>query len=176
MIGRDSPYRRRGHHFQRVARPSLHVQPPSLQPQSAPVLPTYGTKPAQPTIFGKSRQRQAARTRTPRSCSPPSSSPTMSPHISPDALRGQFAASMSLLFKAEVPLYGELLELVHATNEPRLGPLSQDERGRLGAERHGAIRVGTPQELQTLSRLFALLGMSAVGYASPLRRCSRTPA
>lgn len=40
MIGRDSPYRRRGHHFQRVARPSLHVQPPSLQPQSAPVLPT----------------------------------------------------------------------------------------------------------------------------------------
>ncbi|KAK4700351.1 2-oxoadipate dioxygenase/decarboxylase, partial [Phenoliferia sp. Uapishka_3] len=88
----------------------------------------------------------------------------MSAFISPDALRAQFAASMSSLFKAEVPLYGELIALVDATNEPLLGPLSPEERGRLSAERHGAIRVGTPTELRTLSRLFGLLGMTAVGY------------
>lgn len=35
---------------------------------------------------------------------------------------------------------------------------------RLTLERHGAIRLGTPQELHTVRRLFALMGMHPVGY------------
>ena len=38
------------------------------------------------------------------------------------------------------------------------------ERERLDVERHGAIRVGTAQELATLGRLFAVMGMQPVGY------------
>ncbi len=39
-----------------------------------------------------------------------------------------------------------------------------DERARLDEERHGAIRVGTAQELATLRRLFAVMGMFPVAY------------
>src|SRR3990167_10605879 len=35
---------------------------------------------------------------------------------------------------------------------------------RLDMERHGAIRVGTPEELATIARLFAVMGMQPVGY------------
>ncbi|XNM78232.1 2-oxoadipate dioxygenase/decarboxylase family protein [Escherichia coli] len=34
----------------------------------------------------------------------------------------------------------------------------QDELARLNVERHGAIRVGTAQELATLRRMFAIMG------------------
>ena len=36
--------------------------------------------------------------------------------------------------------------------------------GRVTAERHGAIRVGTPQELQQVARIFGALGMRPVGF------------
>ncbi|KAK1565837.1 uncharacterized protein LY79DRAFT_573238 [Colletotrichum navitas] len=35
---------------------------------------------------------------------------------------------------------------------------------RLTLERHGAIRLGTPKELHTVRRIFAVLGMHPVGY------------
>ena len=38
------------------------------------------------------------------------------------------------------------------------------ELDRLGVERHGAIRVGTAEELSTVRRLFAVMGMAPVGY------------
>lgn len=42
-------------------------------------------------------------------------------------------------------------------------------------ERHGAIRVGTPQELSTLRRLFAVMGMEPRGLLRPVgRRRART--
>ncbi|MDI5677533.1 DUF1338 family protein, partial [Salmonella enterica subsp. enterica serovar Anatum] len=34
-----------------------------------------------------------------------------------------------------------------------------DELARLNVERHGAIRVGTAEELSTLRRIFAIMGM-----------------
>src|SRR5260370_29379484 len=46
----------------------------------------------------------------------------------------------------------------HAGAE-RLGTLS-----RVTAERHGAIRVGTPDELATVADLFCAFGMVPVGY------------
>ena len=87
-------------------------------------------------------------------------------------IRGMFSMAMSEMYRQEVPLYGQLLELVNQVNQktlsqqPDLHNRLQDnnELERLGVERHGAIRLGTAAELSTMRRLFAVLGMEAVGY------------
>lgn len=92
--------------------------------------------------------------------------------VSPDAIRSLFAQAMSDMYRTEVPLYGTLMELVAQVNaqtlaaDPALEAQLQrnDERARLDQERHGAIRVGTAEELATLRRLFAVMGMAPVGY------------
>ena len=92
--------------------------------------------------------------------------------VSPDHIRSLFSQAMSNMYRTEVPLYGTLVELVAETNaavlqaQPELAAQMQrsGERERLDVERHGAIRVGTAQELATLRRLFAVMGMHPVGY------------
>lgn len=89
-----------------------------------------------------------------------------------DQIRASFSRAMSHMYQEEVPLYGTLMELVAETNDgvfkaqPKvLDSLKKTgEIERLDMERHGAIRVGTPQELATLARLFAVMGMQPVGY------------
>ncbi len=92
--------------------------------------------------------------------------------VSPDSIRTQFSAAMSRLYKEEVPLYGTLLELVSEVNQQILAEQPDvaqalrwtGEIERLDQERHGAIRVGTAEELATIARLFAVMGMLPVGY------------
>lgn len=92
--------------------------------------------------------------------------------VSPDSIRAQFSAAMSLMYKQEVPLYGTLLALVSEINQQVMAEQPEvtqalrwtGELERLGHERHGAIRVGTAQELATIVRLFAVMGMQPVGY------------
>lgn len=92
--------------------------------------------------------------------------------VSPDLLRSRFSRAMSDMYKQEVPLYGDLLALVGEVNretldaQPALAESLQrtGEIERLDMERHGAIRLGTAQELATIRRLFAVLGMQPVGY------------
>lgn len=92
--------------------------------------------------------------------------------VSPDSIRAQFSAAMSLMYKQEVPLYGTLLELVSEINhqvmarQPEVAEVLRwtGEIERLDHERHGAIRVGTAEELATIARLFAVMGMQPVGY------------
>ncbi|NYZ61787.1 2-oxoadipate dioxygenase/decarboxylase HglS [Luteimonas deserti] len=92
--------------------------------------------------------------------------------VSPDEIRHLFAQAMSRMYREEVPLYGALVELVAEVNaaslaaDPALaGRLARsDGLDRLDAERHGAIRVGTPRELATLRRMFAVMGMHPVDY------------
>ncbi len=93
-------------------------------------------------------------------------------YVSPDHIRARFSRAMSAMYRAEVPLYGDLMELVaqvnQATlaNQPAMAEALKRSGGlaRLDEERHGAIRVGTAQELATLARLFAVMGMTPVGY------------
>lgn len=95
-----------------------------------------------------------------------------SPWVSSDAIRSLFSAAMSQMYRQEVPQYGRLVELVAQTNRESLArdPALQEqlretrELERLDVERHGAIRVGTAQELATLRSVFAVMGMEAVGY------------
>ncbi|MGW1160237.1 2-oxoadipate dioxygenase/decarboxylase [Streptomyces sp. NPDC002513] len=89
--------------------------------------------------------------------------------ISQWRLRAAFAARLSQMYGQEVPVYTTLVDVSRAANEDvlrvqgasaeRLGSIS-----RVTAERHGAIRVGTPQELQQAARIFAGLGMYPVGF------------
>ncbi|ALM54207.1 VOC family protein [Halomonas huangheensis] len=92
--------------------------------------------------------------------------------VSSDEIRDRFSRAMSAMYQAEVPQYGALLELVETVNRETLDAqpelkASLEARGeleRLNVERHGAIRVGTAEELSTLRRLFAVMGMYPVGY------------
>ena len=96
----------------------------------------------------------------------------MTDFVHPDDIRLAFSEAMSAMYRAEVPLYGDLLDIVAATNarvledDPALMArlAAGRELDRLNAERHGAIRVGTAAELQLMRRLFAVMGMVPVGY------------
>ncbi|QNQ90852.1 DUF1338 family protein [Corynebacterium poyangense] len=84
-------------------------------------------------------------------------------------LRAAFAQRLSQMYGEEVPAYTTLVEVSEAVNRDyqqthpelaeHLGSIS-----RVTAERHGAIRVGTPQELTDVARVFAAFGMYPVGF------------
>lgn len=92
--------------------------------------------------------------------------------ISPDLIRAEFASAMSEMYQAEVPLYGDLITLVTDVNcetlekdsKLRIQLENTHELERLDEERHGAIRLGTAEELYMMRRLFAVMGMMPVGY------------
>ncbi len=84
-------------------------------------------------------------------------------------LRAEFAVRLASLYGAEVPAYNTLVEVSREVNESfiaahgagaeRLGSID-----RVTAERHGAIRVGSPRELAQAARVFAGFGMYPVGF------------
>lgn len=92
--------------------------------------------------------------------------------INPDLIRANFSKLMSNMYQNEVPLYGDLINLVKDVNHQELtnnGQLKQqltltNELDRLSEERHGAIRLGTAEELNNMRRVFAVMGMYPVGY------------
>ena len=89
--------------------------------------------------------------------------------ISQWRLRAAFAQRLSDMYAREVPAYSTLVEVSREVNEDVLRARGADaERlgsiGRVTAERHGAIRVGTPEELAQVARVFGALGMHPVGF------------
>jgi uncharacterized glyoxalase superfamily metalloenzyme YdcJ len=84
-------------------------------------------------------------------------------------LRARFARRLSELYGQEVPAYNTLVDVSHEVNRrvldrdgraaERLGSID-----RVTAERHGAIRVGTPEELGQVARIFGALGMQPTGF------------
>ena len=95
--------------------------------------------------------------------------PGTSDAVGPTELRARFAARLSVLYGTEVPAYHTLVEVSHEVNRrvlerdgadaERLGSIA-----RVSAERHGAIRVGTPAEMAQVARIFGALGMHACGF------------
>lgn len=89
--------------------------------------------------------------------------------VGPTGLRARFAAALSALYGTEVPAYTTLVEVAHEVNSrvlerdgaaaERLGTIA-----RVTAERHGAIRVGSPEELAQVARIFGALGMEPTGF------------
>ncbi|WJV48130.1 2-oxoadipate dioxygenase/decarboxylase [Streptomyces flavofungini] len=89
--------------------------------------------------------------------------------LTPWQLRAAFAARLSTMYGREVPAYTTLVDVSREVNEGVLRERGADaERlgaiGRVTAERHGAIRVGTPAELAQVGRVFGALGMRPVGF------------
>src|SRR6202008_4931604 len=92
-------------------------------------------------------------------------------------LRAQFAAGLSAMYAGEVPAYGTLVEVSGQVNADYVARHDGAERmgslQRVTAERHGAIRVGSPAELADVADLFAAFGMLPVGYYG--LRSARSP-
>ncbi|KAI0098090.1 hypothetical protein GGR51DRAFT_439410 [Nemania sp. FL0031] len=97
--------------------------------------------------------------------------------IDADTLRTRFVAAMSAMYRKEVPLYSNLIEIVRKVNKEVMEGVEDHRTERSGAvisaivdgnrvdlERHGAIRLGKPHELHTIRRIFAILGMHPFGY------------
>ncbi|KAJ9149935.1 DUF1338 domain protein [Pleurostoma richardsiae] len=71
------------------------------------------------------------------------------------------------MYRGEVPLYGNLVEIVRQVDDSVLTAQGKDPKdlpSRHRLERHGAIRLGSNHELGVIKRLFALFGMHPVGY------------
>ncbi|KAF3809815.1 hypothetical protein GCG54_00005359 [Colletotrichum gloeosporioides] len=84
--------------------------------------------------------------------------------VSPDEIRAKFSMALSEMYRAEVPQYGSLVNIVSEINRQQDQSASNNTQHRLEVERHGAIRLGTASELQMIRRLFSIMGMHAVGY------------
>jgi len=84
--------------------------------------------------------------------------------IDRNAIRARFSTALSDMYRREVPLYGELLDIVASVNAQYGTKWDCGGKDRVHIERHGAIRVGTGRELAALTRAFAVMGMSPVGY------------
>ncbi|WP_432563904.1 2-oxoadipate dioxygenase/decarboxylase [Kineococcus sp. SYSU DK003] len=93
-------------------------------------------------------------------------------------LRARFAVALAEMYGREVPAYTTLVEVsrlvnadhvaAHGEAAERLGSID-----RVTAERHGAIRVGSPREMGQVARVFAAFGMHPVGFYD-LRDASRS--
>ena len=91
------------------------------------------------------------------------------PDVLPWQLRAAFARSLSDMYGKEVPAYTSLLEVSHAVNADVVERIGADaERlgsiDRVTAERHGAIRLGTPREMAQVAKIFGAMGMHPVGF------------
>ncbi|KAK3990799.1 hypothetical protein QBC44DRAFT_341655 [Cladorrhinum sp. PSN332] len=89
------------------------------------------------------------------------------PGLDADSLRTRFVQHLSDMYRTEVPLYGDLVDIVLTVDTSALASKSQgasDLPPRHQLERHGAIRLGTAQEMRLISRLFRIMGMHPVGY------------
>ena len=99
--------------------------------------------------------------------------------IEPWQLRARFARSLSAMYGREVPAYTTLVEVSHEVNAAVVAARGADaERlgslDRVTAERHGAIRLGTPREMAQVARIFGAMGMFPVGFYD-LREAAPTP-
>lgn len=84
-------------------------------------------------------------------------------------LRARFAVRLAELYGGEVPAYNTLVDVSTQVNRrvmereghtaERLGSIE-----RVTAERHGAIRVGSPEEMSQVARVFGAFGMYPTGF------------
>ncbi len=97
---------------------------------------------------------------------------TSSAFVNSNTIRAAFSSAMSVMYQTEVPAYGTLQTIVTDTNaavldadpELKASLKNHNELDRISDERHGAIRLGTADELHMMRRVFAIMGMFPVGY------------
>jgi len=85
--------------------------------------------------------------------------------VSADAIRTMFLHELRISFHKDVEHYSNFFDLVDQTN--RMLSQTKDQAvdfDRLILERHGAIRLGKPEELNGMRKLFKVMGMYPVKY------------
>lgn len=90
-------------------------------------------------------------------------------------LRARFARRLSDVYGGEIPVYTALLEVSREVNDramtrDALGAHQLSSIDRVTAERHGAIRVGTPDELRQISGVagdIAGVGSTHINHLTP---------
>lgn len=91
-----------------------------------------------------------------------------SPWVNKPVLQNRLFAKLSSMFAAEVPLYDKSLGVNQICNQAICDLFSQlfpafsiaaDQIVSTSGERHGAIRIGRPDEYRWVGRLFACFGM-----------------
>lgn len=90
-------------------------------------------------------------------------------HVDQTELRKRLSRVLSELYGDEVPAYNMLVEVAQEVNQAyqRQHPEQAELFGsleRVTAERHGAIRVGSPKELAQAARIFGAVGMYSVNF------------
>lgn len=93
-------------------------------------------------------------------------------HVTPSLIRARFSISLSNLYKSEVNLYERLIKLVNSVNEEVLQKdeslrahfVATEQLDSLSVERHGAIRLGTDTEMNSMARMLAVMGMYPTGF------------
>ena len=86
--------------------------------------------------------------------------------IAKDEIRRRFASAMDSMYRAEIPAYSSMVGMVTGVNEQAKDTAHGDLELRedLTQTRHGAIRLGSAEELSMVRRVFAVMGMDAVSY------------
>src|SRR5699024_3041229 len=84
-------------------------------------------------------------------------------------VRARLARSLSDMYGHDVPAYTTHVDVSEAVNTDFMEKMGANaERlgsiGRVTAERHGAIRVGSPKEMGQVAQVFAGFGMYPVGF------------
>ncbi len=82
-------------------------------------------------------------------------------------LRKIFSSQLSSMFGTEVPEYNNFTQIVAKSNQDFLtnNPSAKvDSEHRVLAEKHGAIRVGTANEMNVVTRIFSFFGMKPVEF------------
>ncbi len=87
-------------------------------------------------------------------------------YVSVVEIRRRFVFALSAMYRAEVPLYQQMVTAIAAENCAAQDSIRQsvDAQKAEPIEMHGAIRLGLPSELAVIRRLFTVMGMFPVGY------------
>jgi uncharacterized glyoxalase superfamily metalloenzyme YdcJ len=96
-------------------------------------------------------------------------------HVQTWELRARFATALSRMYGAEVPAYHTLVDVSTEVNRDRARDDRLGSLERVTAERHGAIRVGSPRELADVADLLSAFGMYPVGYYDLREAASPVP-
>lgn len=88
----------------------------------------------------------------------------MTNYITGIALRKAFEQNLSKIYATEVPMYSQMLPIVEEMNIKARKEKGIKTNRKLVQEHHGAIRVGTAEELRNMSRLFKVMDMEPVNY------------
>ena len=80
--------------------------------------------------------------------------------VPPAEIRRRIVSKILSRFEQSMPIYSKMMGVAESINNAA----GQDEAKRLGKIMHAAIRCASPAELQTVRRIFHLIGCEPVNY------------